>query len=344
MVINDCFIRACRHKQAKRTPIWLMRQAGRYMEEYRQLRSKYTFLQMCQTPELAAEITLQPLKIFDLDAAIIFSDILLPLEKLGVSVTFVDSTGPVLNTSINTIQDVENLYPVEADTHLPYLIEAIGLVRRELDGKVPLIGFSGAPFTLASYLIEGGGSKGFQRTKTLMYREPRAFHLLMEKLCCLSIKHLNSQIDGGVEAVQVFDSWIGTLSIADYREFVFPYMKKLFTSLDSSVPSIHFGVGSFHLLDLMAKAGGDVMGVDWRVPIDEAWKVIGFDKAIQGNLDPMMLFGSPEYLVNQTNDVLSRTSGRTGHIFNLGHGVPQGAPIEMVRLLIDTVHAYEIEK
>jgi len=286
-------------------------------------------------------VTLQPLHKFDLDAAIIFSDILLPLEKIGVSVAFSDSIGPIINVSINTLQDIENLNPIEAGTHLPYLIEAIGIVRNELDGALPIIGFSGAPFTLASYLLEGGGSKGFQRTKTMMYREPRTFHLLMERLCDLSIDHLNSQIAGGVDAVQVFDSWIGTLSKYDYREFVFPYMKRLFSSLDSSVPSIHFGVGAYHLLDLMTNAGGDVMGVDWRVPIDESWKVIGNKKAIQGNLDPMVLFSSPEYLVSQVKDILRRTFGRNGHIFNLGHGVPQGAPIEMIQLLINTVHTYE---
>jgi uroporphyrinogen decarboxylase len=341
MLISDCFIKACKKEKTTHTPVWLMRQAGRYMKEYRQLRSKYSFLQMCQTPELAAEVTLQPLKEFDFDAAIIFSDILLPLQKLGVSVVFSESSGPVLASSIESFQDVSDLSPVDGDSSLPYLIEAIGIVQKELGKSLPLIGFSGAPFTLASYLIEGGGSKGFQRTKTLMYKEPQTFHLLMEKLCDLSIRHLNSQIAGGVDAVQVFDSWVGILSRTDYYSFVFPHMCRLFSSLSQSVSSIHFGVNSSHFVDLMAKAGGDVIGVDWRVPLDDAWKTIGYNKAIQGNLDPMALFGTPEYLVGQIRDILTHADGRSGHIFNLGHGVSQNTPIEMIRLLIDTVHNFK---
>jgi uroporphyrinogen decarboxylase len=317
-----------------------MRQAGRYMAEYKAIRSKHSFLEMCKTPELAAEVTLQPIRRFDLDAAIIFSDILLPLEKMGVTLTFTD-VGPQIDTPVRSRDDVRRLVPIQAEEDLPYVLDAIEIVRNELHGKLPLIGFSGAPFTLASYLIEGGGSKGFQRTKTLIYKEPRTFHLLMEKLTDLAISYLNSQITKGVDAVQVFDSWVGTLSRGDYQEHILPHMVRLFNSLEKKAPSIHFGVGASHLLDLINDAGGDVIGVDWRVPIDQAWQTIGFDHPIQGNLDPVILFSSPEYLAAQVEDILNRADNRPGHIFNLGHGVLQGTPIEMVELLIDTVHSFQ---
>jgi uroporphyrinogen decarboxylase len=322
------------------TPIWLMRQAGRYMEEYRLIRKKHSFLEMCKTPELAVAVTLQPIQRFDLDAAIIFSDILLPLEKMGITLKFSDAGGPVIETPVRSRQSVVGLKAVEPEEDLPYVLNAIELTCRELDGKIPLIGFCGAPFTLASYVIEGGGSKNYQLTKTMMYSDPGTFHLLMEKLTDMVVCYLNSQIRHGAAAVQVFDSWIGILSTEDYRNYVSPHMKRLFASLDTTVPSIHFGVGTFHLLKLMHEAGGSVIGVDWRVPIDEAWELMGMDCAIQGNLDPVSLFCSAEHIGNQVVDIVDRVGGRHGHIFNLGHGILQGTPIDKVEFLVESVHRY----
>jgi uroporphyrinogen decarboxylase len=336
---NDRFINACRREPVDSTPIWLMRQAGRYMEEYRVVRAKHSFLEMCKTPDIAAEITLQPIKRFDLDAAIIFSDILLPLEKMGIKLAFTES-GPHIETPVRSHKDVLRLNAVDINNDLSFVLEAIAIVKRELAGRLPLIGFCGAPFTLASYLIEGGGSKGFQQTKTLMYKEPETFHLLMRKLVDVSISYLDSQVSGGADAIQVFDSWVGTLSRGDYQEYVSPHMARLFRSLNRKVPHIHFGVGASHLLDLINDAGGDVIGVDWRVPIDQAWQAIGFNRAIQGNLDPVVLFGPREHLINQVDDILGRANGRPGHIFNLGHGILQGTPIDMVDALIEAVHSF----
>jgi len=340
MARSDRFLKACRLEQPDRTPIWLMRQAGRYMEEYRRLRERHTFMEMCKTPELAVEVTLQPIRRFDLDAAIIFSDILLPLEKMGAALQFTDTGGPAIDRPLRSKQDVAAMRAIDPEQDLAYLLSALEMTRAELAGKVPLIGFSGAPFTLASYLIEGGGSKHYQLTKSFMYRETKLFHLLMEKLTDMTLANLNAQIRHGAQAVQVFDSWIGILSVMDYREYVMPHMKRLFAGLDASVPRIHFGVGTCHLLGLMKDAGGDVIGVDWRVPIDEAWLSMGRTRAIQGNLDPVTLFSPGGYLERQVRDILRRVGGASGHIFNLGHGILPGTPVENVDLLIRTVHAY----
>jgi uroporphyrinogen decarboxylase len=315
-----------------------MRQAGRYLEEYRLVRTKHSFLEMCKTPELAVEVTLQPLRRFDLDAAIIFSDILLPLEKMGISLRFTDAGGPIIETPLRSSRDVAKLRPIEPEQDLPYVLTAIDLTCKELDGKIPLIGFCGAPFTLASYLAEGGGSKNYQRTKTMMYSEPRTFYVLMERLTDMAVSYLNSQIRHGAAAVQIFDSWIGILSTQDYRDYVLPHMKRLFSSLDKTVPSIHFGVGAFHLLRLMSEAGGSVMGVDWRVPIDEAWEILGSESALQGNLDPVSLFNPPDHIEARIKDILKRARMRPGHIFNLGHGILQGTPVERVEYLVESVH------
>jgi uroporphyrinogen decarboxylase len=315
-----------------------MRQAGRYMEEYRLIRKKHGFLEMCKTPELATAVTLQPIRRFDLDAAIIFSDILLPLEKMGVLLTFSDAGGPVIETPVRSLRNVSDLRTIEPEEDLHYVLKAIEMTCRELDGKVPLIGFCGAPFTLASYAIEGGGSKNYQLTKTMMYSEPETFHLLMEKLTDMAANYLNSQIRHGAAAVQVFDSWIGILSTQDYVEFVLPHMKRLFSTLDITVPSIHFGVGTSHLLALMDEAGGSVIGVDWRISIDQAWQLIGADRPIQGNLDPVSLFSSDEHIEHRVTDILGRVGKKHGHIFNLGHGILQGTPVQKVELLVESVH------
>jgi uroporphyrinogen decarboxylase len=321
-----------------------MRQAGRYMEEYRLVRKNHSFLEMCKTPELAVEVTLQPIRRFDLDAAIIFSDILLPLEKMGIALRFSDAGGPVIETPVRSHHDVIGLRPIEPEEDLSSVLSAIEMTCTELDGRVPLIGFCGAPFTLASYLIEGGGSKNYRLAKAMMYSEPGTFHLLMEKLTEMVICYLNSQIRHGAAAVQIFDSWIGILSTEDYRSFVLPHMKRLFSSLDDTTPSIHFGVGTFHLLKLMREAGGTVIGVDWRVPVDEAWLLTGTDRAIQGNLDPVSLFSSSEHINSRVKDIIDRAGGRPGHIFNLGHGILQGTPVDKVELLVESVHRYSRDR
>jgi uroporphyrinogen decarboxylase len=303
-----------------------MRQAGRYMEEYRSLRARHTFLEMCTTPELAAQVTLQPVRRFDLDAAIIFSDILLPLQAMGVGLAFHDAGGPAIARPVRSPADVSALGEADPEEAIAPTLAAIEMVRRELSGIVPLIGFCGGPFTLAAYLVEGGGSKNFLLTKTFMYCEPEAFGLLMDRLSRMAAACLNAQIARGAQAVQVFDTWAGVLSADDYRRFVLGHMKRLFASLDRSVPSIHFGVGACHLLPLLRQAGGDVMGVDWRLPIDEAWDMAGRDRAVQGNLDPAALFAPPERLEAEVRSILDRTAGANGHIFNLGHGILPGTP------------------
>jgi uroporphyrinogen decarboxylase len=338
MTKSERFLRACRKEPVDCTPIWLMRQAGRYMEEYRLVREKHSFLEMCKTPELAVEVTMQPIRRFDLDAAIIFSDILLPLEKMGVSLSFSDGGGPALGNPVRSKQDVLNLKVIDPETDLAYVLKAIEMTRQGLEGAVPLIGFCGAPFTLASYLIEGGGSKYYKLAKGMMHTEESAFQTLMEKLTDMAVLYVNAQIRHGAQAVQVFDSWVGILSTSDYRAYVLPHMKRLFSSIDKSVPAIHFGVGTHHLLSLMEEAGGDVIGVDWRVPIDEAWALLKRRPAVQGNLDPTTLFTSRECIEGQVKDILARVAESPGHIFNLGHGILPGTPEENVDFLISSVH------
>lgn len=308
------------------------------MAEYRRVREKHSFMEMCKTPDLALEVTLQPVRRFDLDAAIIFSDILLPLEQMGAPLRFNDPGGPVIEKPVRSGHDVARLKPLDVEKALSYVLRAIEQTRAELGGMVPLIGFSGAPFTLASYLIEGGGSRHYERAKTLMRTETSIFHLLMDKLTDMAIDYLNAQVRHGAQAVQVFDSWVGILSTQDYREYVLPHMKRLFASLDRSAPTIHFGVGTFHLLPSMSEAGGDVIGVDWRVPIDQARRLLGRSAAIQGNLDPTALFGTRDSIRQQVKDIFARTKGIEGHIFNLGHGILPGTPEENVAFLTDCVH------
>ena len=335
---TDRFLRACRKQDVDVTPIWIMRQAGRYLPEYRSLRSRHTFMDLCKTPELAVEVTLQPVRRFELDAAIIFSDILLPLEGMGLHVTFLEGKKPAVEPPIRSARDVHALKALNPDEDMPYLMEALALTRRELNGKVPLIGFSGAPFTLASYMVDPDAGGNQIRLKTLMYREPVVFQLLLEKLTDMVIAYLNAQIDHGAQAVQVFDTWAGTLSVSDYKEFVLPHMVRLFGALNPSVPRIHFAVGASHLVRPMEKVGCDVLGVDWRLPLDEAWGLAQFRPAIQGNLDPLALFGSHHYLRTRVEDILSRVGSRKGHIFNLGHGILPSTPIDNVALLVDLVH------
>ncbi|MCH7874114.1 MAG: uroporphyrinogen decarboxylase [Gemmatimonadetes bacterium] len=338
------FLRAARGEPVPHTPVWFMRQAGRYMAEYRALREKYTLLQMCAEPELAAEVTLQPIRRFDMDAAILFSDILLPLVPMGLDLEFTAGDGPVIGNPIRSAADVAALEPVEVREDLGHVLEAIRIVRRELDGKVPLIGFAGAPFTIASYAIEGRSSRNFLETKKMMYGAPKLWHTVMEKLTDTVAAYLGAQIEAGAQAVQVFDSWVGTLGPDDYHTFVFPYMKRLFGELARyDVPTIHFGVGTSSLLDLIRDAGGDVIGLDWRVRLDEAWEVVG-DRGVQGNLDPVALFAPRDELRRRVLDILDRAAGRPGHIFNLGHGILPGTPVEQVESVVELVHAYRPEE
>jgi uroporphyrinogen decarboxylase len=334
------FLQACRRQKAEYTPLWLMRQAGRYMKEYRALRKKYSFLEMCKNPELAAKVTLQPIERFRLDAAIIFSDILIPLEPMGVEFEFAKGEGPVFHHPLREKKDVEKLRVFEPEEEISFLMKAIRIVRKELEGKIPLIGFSGAPFTLASYIIEGGHSKHYILTKGLMYQDRPTWNVLMEKISEVLIRYLNAQVRSGVQALQLFDSWVGCLSPSDYEEYVLPYSKKVIEGVDKKVPLIHFATSSSTLLKLMKRAGGDVIGVDWRVDIGEAWALIGYDVAIQGNLDPVVLLGPVDLIKKEVRRILDRIDGRTGHIFNLGHGILPNTPVDHVAALIEAVHEY----
>ena len=334
------FLMACRKEPTRYTPVWLMRQAGRYQKEYRALRKKYSFLEMCKTPELAAQVTLLPVEQLNVDAAIIFADILLPLEPMGIDFEFAKNEGPVFHQPIREMKQIDALRVIEPEGDMPFLMEAIRTVRRELEGKIPLIGFSGAPFTLASYVIEGGHSKNYILTKGMMYQNRPAWHGLMEKLADMLIRYLNSQIGAGAQAVQLFDSWVGCLSPQDYEEYVLPYSKKVIDGVDKRVPLIHFGTSSSTLLEGMKQAGGDVIGLDWREDLREAWNRIGHDVGVQGNLDPVILFGPVDRIEKEVKRILERAEGRPGHIFNLGHGILPDTPVDNVVRLVDAVHEY----
>ena len=335
------FLRACYGLEVDATPIWLMRQAGRYMREYQQIRSKRSMLEVIFTPELAAEVTLQPIKAFDLDAAIIFADILPPLIGMGLMLEFVKGTGPVIDNPIQTTGDIENLATPSAVETLAPTLEAIKLVVSDLEKEgIPLIGFAGAPFTLASYAIEGGSSKNFSKTKALMFSEPEAWGLLMQKLVAVQADYLLEQVKAGASALQVFDSWVGlALSKNDYIRYVKPYNTNLFSKIaEANVPIINFSNGTFPYIEEVASCGGSVIGVDWRMPLDAYWNKIGYDKSIMGNLDPIALLAPPTELFSQVDRVLQEADGRSGHIFNLGHGILPNTPVDNARRLVDYVH------
>jgi uroporphyrinogen decarboxylase len=316
-----------------------MRQAGRFLPEYRQIREKHSLLEICRTPELAVEVTLQPIRRFALDAAIVFADLLLPFEPMGAHFEFAKGEGPVIHSPVRTAADVDALGPVVPQESLAYVLETIRILRGELN--VPLIGFAGAPFTLASYLIEGGSSRNYIETKRLMYGQTRVWHRLMEKLSRVVADFLRAQIEAGAQAVQLFDSWVGCLSPHDYRQYVAPHSRFVFDSLaDAGVPRIHFGTGTATLLELMRDAGGDVIGLDWRVRLDAAWQRLGHDVAVQGNLDPVTLFAPTALLASTVDEILSLAAGRPGHIFNLGHGILPETPIESVETVIQLVHEW----
>jgi uroporphyrinogen decarboxylase len=336
--MTDRFLKACRREPVDCTPVWFMRQAGRYMREYQAVRARYSILEVCKTPELAAQVTLQPIERFLLDAAIIFADILLPLEPMGIRLSFAEGEGPVIHNPVRDRAAVERLRVTDGE-ELEYVAQAIRQARQGLAGRVPLIGFAGAPFTLASYAIEGGGSRNYIATKQMMYRDPEAWHRLMDKLARVVTGYLRRQIGAGAQAVQLFDSWVGCLSPDDYAEYVLPHVQLIFDGLKRErVPMIHFGTGTATLLKLMRRAGGDVIGVDWRINLDEAWTMLGSDVAIQGNLDPVALFAPTHEIERRVEDILRRAANRPGHIFNLGHGILPQTPVEHVAATVEMVH------
>jgi uroporphyrinogen decarboxylase len=335
------FLRACHRLPVDATPVWLMRQAGRYMAEYRALREKHTMLDLIRTPELAAQVTLQPINAFDLDAAIIFADILPPLIGMGLQLEFITGKGPVIHNPISRVADIDLLGTPPAEETLGPTLQAIKMVNAELEPRgIPLIGFAGAPFTLACYAIEGGGSKNYAKAKALMYSEPAAWTRLMDKLVTVQVDYLLKQVQSGAAALQVFDSWAGlALGKEAYQRYVAPFNTKLFERLTAAeVPVIQFSAGTFPYLEDVAACGGDVVSVDFRMPLGAAWEKIGADRAIQGNLDPMALLAPWSELQHQIDRVLEEAAGRPGHIFNLGHGLFKTTPVENVRQLVDYVH------
>lgn len=338
MEMTERFLRACHLQPVDATPVWFMRQAGRYMAEYRALREKYSLLEICHQPELAAEVTLQPVRALGVDAAILFADILLPAIPLGVGLEFARGEGPILQNPVRTLDDIRNLPAVHPEADLGYVMDAIRIVRSELKGT-PLIGFCGAPFTVASYIVEGGASRAFLKTKRMMYSEPQTWHALMGKLSVVLTDYLLAQIHAGAQAVQVFDSWVGALSPADYVEFVQPYSSPLLQGAQAAgVPVIHFGTDTATLLPAMKAAGGTVLGLDWRISLDDGWNLVGHDVAIQGNLDPAVLFAPLPEIKKRVTDILRRAQGRPGHIFNLGHGILQNTPVDSLKAVVDMVH------
>ncbi|XVU23996.1 uroporphyrinogen decarboxylase [Actinoplanes sp. CA-054009] len=337
-VLNDSpFVRACRGLDVPHTPVWFMRQAGRSLPEYHKVREGIGMLDSCRRPDLVTEITLQPVRRHNVDAAILYSDIVVPIAAAGIDLDIVPGTGPVVAEPVRTPADVERLRQITSDD-VGYVAESVRLLVKEL-GSTPLIGFAGAPFTLASYLIEGGPSRTYLKTKAMMYAEPALWDALMSRLADITLSFLRTQIDAGVSAVQLFDSWAGALSEADYREHVLPYSQRVLTGLDDAgVPRIHFGVGTAVLLGAMGEAGADVVGVDWRTPLDRATKMIGPSKSVQGNLDPAILFAGREVVEREARRVLEQGKAAPGHVFNLGHGVMPATDPDVLTRLVAFVH------
>jgi len=334
------FLRACRGLPVDATPVWFMRQAGRYMQEYREIREKNSFLEVASTPELAAEVTMQPIHAFDFDAAIIFADILLPLTPMGVNLEFVKGVGPVIDNPVRSKDDVDRLRVVDAEEDLGYVMQAIRLVRSELAGThTPVIGFAGAPFTVASYMIEGGSSRSYRQAKSMMYQAPTVWHQFMDLISDSLISYLKAQVEAGAQALQLFDSWVGALNPVDYQNFVLPYSKRVLAAVEETdVPVIHFGTNTATLLPSIKEAGGTVIGLDWRIPLDEGWQILGQDVGVQGNLDPMALFAPSEVMREKIHEVLQQAGRRPGHIFNLGHGINRHTDPGKVREAVNMVH------
>jgi uroporphyrinogen decarboxylase len=331
-------MRACRREPAPYTPIWLMRQAGRYMQEYRDIRSRVGFLELCKSPSLAAEVTVTAAERLGVDAAIIFADILLILEPMGLQLEFAKGEGPVIHNPIRAAADVKRLREIEDVGELEFVFEAIRQTRAALKSNLPLIGFSGAPFTLASYMVEGGASKDYVRTKSLMYNDSGAWHAMMSLISRALVKYLNAQVAGGAQALQLFDSWVGALAPDDYQQYVLPHTKSVIEGVNPAAPVIHFGTGTSTLLELMREAGGNVIGLDWRIALDEGWRRVGSDVGVMGNLDPVALFAGQDHIRAQAKKILEHAGGRPGHIFNLGHGILPQTPVENVIALVEAVH------
>ena len=332
------FMKACRGEQTDVTPVWLMRQAGRYMKEYRDIRNQTTFLELCKRPDLCAEIMVTAVTKLGVDAAIIFSDLLPILEPMGLDLEFAKGEGPVIHNPIREVKDIDRVIELESVESLDFVMETVKQTRLELPADMPLIGFSGAPFTLASYAIEGGSSRNYLNTKTIMYRDEGAWRELMLRFVRAITRYLNAQIAAGAQCVQLFDSWAGCLGTDDYRRYVLPYIQEIISGLTPGVPVINFATGNPALLPLLAEAGTRVVGVDWRVRLDDAWDTIGHDRAVQGNLDPLVLLADRDTIRSRVQDVLDQAGDRPGHIFNLGHGVLQQTPVENAIALVDAVH------
>jgi len=334
------FLAACRREATPFTPVWLMRQAGRYLPEYRRIREQFSFLELCRRSDVAAEVTVSTVQRLGVDAAIIFADILLPLIPMGLELSYEKGGGPRIARTVRSREDVARLNIVDVRDSLGYVAQTVEAVHAALAGRVPVIGFAGAPFTVASYAIEGGGSRNYVATKTLMREQPRTWDAFMSALVSVTAEYLNMQIDSGADVVQLFDSWVGCLSPEDYRRFVQPYMRRLIADLRTGTPVIHFGTMTGTLLEAMRDAGGDVIGLDWRVELDDAWARLGDEVGVQGNLDPVLLFSSIGEIKAAVRDVLKRAGGRPGHIFNLGHGVLPHTPVDNVLALIEMVHEF----
>jgi uroporphyrinogen decarboxylase len=337
---DSLVLKAARREPTQRTPIWLMRQAGRYMAEYRKVRSTTTFLELCKNPDLCAEVMLVAVDRLKVDAAIIFSDLLPILEPMGLDLEFAAGGGPVIHNPVRCAEDVDRVRELDSIEPLAYVVETVEKTRAGLDERLPLIGFAGAPFTLASYAVEGGASRNYLRVKSLMIDDSGAWHALMARLARAVTRYLNAQIDAGAQLVQLFDSWVGCLGPDDYRNFVLPHSRAVIEAIRPGTPVIHFAAGNPALLPLLREAGGAVIGVDWHVRLDDAWRTIGYDRAVQGNLDPAVLLGSIAEIRRRAQDVLGQAAGRPGHIFNLGHGVHQQTPVENAIALVEAVREF----
>lgn len=335
---NSRFLKAARCEPTDTTPIWIMRQAGRYLPEYMAVRSKVTFIELCKSPELAAEVTLTAQRVLGVDAAILFADLLPMLEPMGIDLEYAKGEGPVIHNPLQCAADVDRFRELEDVGSLHFVFETVKQIRRDLPADIPLLGFAGAPFTLASYAIEGGGSKNYLSTKKLMYTDEGAWKTVMERLARSLIRYLNAQIDAGCQSVQLFDSWAGCLSPDDYRRYVLPYTKQVIDGIHPGIPVINFLTGNPALLPLLREAGGNVIGLDWRVNLADGWKTVGYDLGVQGNLDPVSLMADLPTLKRKAKAVLDAAAGRPGHIFNLGHGVFPEVPPESVKALVQMVH------
>jgi uroporphyrinogen decarboxylase len=330
-------MKACRREPVPHTPIWLMRQAGRYMKEYREVRAKVSMLELCKSPELVSEVTVYAATRLGVDAAILFADLLLIVEAFGLKLEYLKNEGPSISPPVRTAEDVDRLPEVDPE-RLAYVYDAVRQTRADLPDGIPLIGFGGAPFTMASYMIEGGGTRSFENTKRFMYQDEGAWNELMAKIVRGHIDYLNRQVEAGAQAIQIFDSWVGTLSPSDFRRYVKPHSAALISSIQPGVPVIHFGTGTATLLPDMKEAGGDVIGLDWRVELDQEWARLGSDVAVQGNLDPLVLFAGRNVIGEQADRILAQAAGRPGHIFNIGHGILPTTPVDNVVHVVEHVH------